>query len=257
MKILLLDIETAPHDVHVWGMWEQNVANVQIVEPGYTLCWAAKWHGKKRVRFSSVHDTTPKRMIREIHALVDDADVVIHYNGDKFDMPTLNKDFLMFGLPRPSPYKSIDLYRECKQFKFPSHKLSYVLTTLKIGEKLEHKGHRLWVECMNGRGVTEKEYHSAWRVMKRYNKQDVTELEKLYDFMLGWIRRHPNWNTYNNDGITVCVACGLSRIQENGWYYGPTFMYKRYRCGSCGAPLRGRRTHTTKETKDNMLVTAI
>ena len=257
MKILHLDIETAPHTVHVWGMWDQNVANVQIVEPGYTLCWAAKWDGKHKVMFSSVHDTTPKKMIQEIHALVDEADVVVHYNGNKFDMPTLNKDFILFGLKPPSPSRAIDLYRECKQFKFPSHKLNYILTTLEIGGKVPHKGHRLWVECMRGKGVTDKEYEAAWRIMKRYNKGDVVENEKLYHKVIGWIKRHPNWNAYNDDGITVCVNCGHDRIHRNGWHVSITYKYKRYRCAKCGAPMRGRKMQLSDETKQSMLVAAV
>ena len=34
-RILLLDIETAPNKVYVWGMWNQNIAANQVVEDGY------------------------------------------------------------------------------------------------------------------------------------------------------------------------------------------------------------------------------
>ncbi len=40
-KILLLDIETAPHRVYAWGLWGQDIYLDQIEAPGYTLCWAA------------------------------------------------------------------------------------------------------------------------------------------------------------------------------------------------------------------------
>ena len=127
MKILHVDIETAPNKVYVWGLWNQNVGINQIVEPGYTLCWAAKWHGKRGVIFDSVYESKPKDMIKHIHSLLDEADVVCHYNGTKFDIPTLNAEFLMFGLQPPSQYKQLDLLKTARgQFRFPSNKLDYI-----------------------------------------------------------------------------------------------------------------------------------
>ena len=55
MKILYLDIETAPNLVFTWGLFNQNIGLNQIVKPGYTLCFAAQWEGKKEIVFSSVH----------------------------------------------------------------------------------------------------------------------------------------------------------------------------------------------------------
>ena len=34
MKILGLDIETAPNTAHVWSLWKQNIAINQIVNTG-------------------------------------------------------------------------------------------------------------------------------------------------------------------------------------------------------------------------------
>ena len=54
MKILLLDIETAPNTVYTWGLFKQNIAINQIESPGYILCWAAKWLGNEQMYFSSI-----------------------------------------------------------------------------------------------------------------------------------------------------------------------------------------------------------
>src|SRR5687768_6894842 len=102
----MLDIETAPHLSATWGLYDQNVAIDQLIEPGYTLCWAAKWYGEKEIMFESVM-TGEKRMVRRMHKLLDEADAVCHYNGKKFDVPTLNKEFLLRGLRPPAPFKEI------------------------------------------------------------------------------------------------------------------------------------------------------
>ena len=39
---------------------------------------------------------------------------------------------------------------------------------------MENEGHELWLKCMAGNA-------NAWKVMKRYNIQDVRVTEKLYD----------------------------------------------------------------------------
>src|SRR6185369_12801417 len=115
MRLLLLDIETAPNLVHVWGLWQQNVGTNQIIASGYVLCWAAKWYGEKEVLFSSIHDTSAKKMLTGINKLINEADAVVHYNGRSFDMPTLNKEFMVHGMQPPSPYKQVDLCRVAKE----------------------------------------------------------------------------------------------------------------------------------------------
>ena len=235
MRLLLLDIETAPLSVFSWGLWDQNIAINQIIEPGYTLCWAAKWYKSREVLFDSIHDSRPKQMFKKIHKLVDEADAVVHYNGTRFDMPTLNTGFLEHGLHPPSNYADIDLLKTARQkFKFPSNKLDYVSQELGLGQKLKHKGMDLWRGCMAGNDAD-------WRVMKRYNIQDVKLLEKVYVRLLPWIEGHPNWGLFVDAEDPVCRNCGSKNVQKNGVRRTSTMTYHRYRCNDCGKSCRGRR----------------
>lgn len=226
MKILLLDIESSPNTAHVWGLWQQNVSINQLMESSYVLCYAAKWYGEKEVMFDSVHQSRPKTMLKGIHGLLNDADAVVHYNGTKFDIPTLNKEFLLHSFNPPSPYKQIDLLRVVRSnFRFPSNKLDYVAQRLNLGKKHEHEGHELWVKCMNG----DKD---AWKRMEKYNIQDVVLLENLYGHLLPWIKSHPNHNLFS-DGH-VCPNCSSSSLQRRGTAISATGTYQRYQCRSCG-----------------------
>lgn len=226
MKILLLDIESSPNTAHVWGLWQQNVSINQLMESSYVLCYAAKWYGEKEVMFDSVHKSRPKTMLKGIHGLLNDADAVVHYNGTKFDIPTLNKEFLLHSFNPPSPYKQIDLLRVVRSnFRFPSNKLDYVAQRLNLGKKQEHEGHELWVKCMNG----DKD---AWKRMEKYNIQDVVLLENLYGHLLPWIKSHPNHNLFS-DGH-VCPNCSSSSLQRRGTAISATGTYQRYQCRSCG-----------------------
>lgn len=234
MKILLLDIETAPNLAYVWGLWDQNIAINQIESAGYTLCWAAKWLGDDEMQFDSIHQSKPKSMLQRMHKMLSEADAVISYNGQKFDIPTLNKEFLLHGMMPPAPYKQIDLIHTCKRmFRFPSNKLDYIAQALGIGHKVRHEGHELWVLCM----AKDK---AAWGRMEEYNKQDVTLLELLYHKLLPWMDKHPNQATRNEDSI--CPNCASANYQRRGTYVTTTQKYNRYQCKDCGTWFRGNKT---------------
>jgi DNA polymerase elongation subunit (family B) len=227
MKLLMLDIETSPMTAHVWALKDQYIQPERIIDSSYVMCWAAKWHGKKEVMFDSVYQTSkPKVMLQRIHDLISEADAVVHYNGSRFDMPILNKEFLLHHLAPPAPYKQIDLLRVVrKEFRFPSNKLDYVAQRLDLGKKTSHEGYQLWVKCMN-------KDPAAWKVMEKYNKQDVVLLEKVYDRLLPWIKSHPNHNLYGGQG---CPNCGSHRLQKRGFSYTTTGTFQRFQCTSCGS----------------------
>lgn len=240
MKLLFLDIETAPNTVHVWGLFNQDVGLNQIVDAGYTLCWSAKWYGDDEIFHSSVADGT-EHMLRQIHCLLDEADAVCTYNGKRFDIPTLNKEFVKIGLTPPAPYKQIDLLSTARsQFRFASNKLDYVARFLGLGSKLQHKGHDLWKGCMEGDP-------EALAQMEAYNKHDVILLERVYQVLLPWIRGH--YNISNSSGTLVCPKCGGNHYQRRGSSVTTAGNYPRFHCQSCGAWFRGNKSETKGKDK--------
>jgi DNA polymerase elongation subunit (family B) len=226
MKILILDIETSPHTGFHWGLFQQNISIGQLIESSTVLCWAAKWLGKKKVYFSSIFHTTFSKMIKEVHDLINQADAIITYNGKRFDMPTLNKEFLLQKLPPPSPYKDIDLLTTTRnKFKFASNKLDYIAQLLGIGMKTSHEGMPLWIECMAKNA-------KAWKLMKKYNINDVKLTEEVYYKLQGWINIHPNHNLENKN--ICCPNCGSHHLTKRGFTISLTNKYQRLQCQSCG-----------------------
>ncbi len=243
MRTLLLDIETSPNTVHVWGLFKQDISINQIIESSYVLCWAAKWLGDSGVIYERTANPlkgSSRGMIKRIHKLVHRADCVVHYNGSQFDMPTLNKEFILHGLPVPAPYRQVDLLRVTQQqFRFTSSKLDYVAQALGLGHKIRHEGHLLWVKCMNGN-------EEAWRRMKEYNTQDVTLLEKLYHRLLPWIKSTPNQALYLGGS---CPRCGENSYQKRGHAYTTLGRYPRYKCKRCKGWFRGTTSTLPKGKK--------
>jgi DNA polymerase elongation subunit (family B) len=201
------------------------------------MCYSAKWLGEEDVYFDSVHRNDAKKMLEGVHAMLCEADAVVHYNGSKFDIPTLNKEFLVHKMPPPPPIKQIDLLRTVKsQFRFPSNKLDYVAQRLGLGKKKEHEGHILWVKCMNGD-------KKAWKTMEEYNIQDVILLEKLYNRLTPWIKTPLNKTIMmkDRDGF-VCPTCSKPSLLSKGFRYTTTGAYQRYQCKACGAHSTDTRT---------------
>lgn len=239
MKILLLDIETSPNVAHVWGLYRQNIAISQLIDSSFVMCWAAKWLGSDEMLFGSVRKGK-KKMLSRIYALLEQADAVVHYNGSRFDIPTLNKEFLLGGLTPPASFQQIDLLKTARQqFKFPSNKLDYVAKALNVGGKLVHAGHQLWVDCLAGK-------EEAWKQMEEYNKNDVLLLEKVYYKLLPWIKNHPNVSVYN-DTPHSCVVCGSTALNKRGFHYTSVAKYQRYQCKDCGAWSKSKTGTTVKE----------
>ena len=241
-KILLLDIETSPNTAHVWGIWQQNIGLNQLLESSYTMCYAAKWLGESEIFFDSVFKSDSNSMLSGIHDLIDQADAVIHYNGNKFDMPTLNKEFLLAGLTPPSPVKQIDLLQVAKkQFRFVSNKLDYVSQALGLGKKTEHMGHDLWIQCMANNP-------KAWALMEEYNINDVILLEKVYYKFRPWIRQHINLSIFNDTDV-VCPNCGSKNHQRRGFALTSVSKFQRYQCNECGNWFRGTKNLRTRDVE--------
>ena len=237
-KILLLDTETAPNTAYVWGLFKQTIGINQLTDSSYVMCWAAKWLGEEEAYFDSVKRSSSLDMLLNIHSMIEEADAVVHYNGTRFDMPILNKEFLLHGIPPPAPYKQMDLLRVARQrFRFTSNKLDYVAQALGVGEKTKHPGQQLWTDCMAGKA-------EAWKTMEEYNIQDVYLLEKVYDKFLPWIKNHINLSLYKA-GI-CCPNCGSEHTQRRGYYYTSAGKYQRHQCQSCANWFR---TGTTEAAK--------
>lgn len=243
MKILMLDIETTPNKVYTWGIWNANIGINQIIEPGGLLCFAAKWYGQDQIEFYSAWDDGDLTMGIEAWRLLDEADVVVHFYGSRFDIPHLNTHFLKQGFPPPSPFKQIDLKMAVgKQFRFTSNKLQFVSEVLGLAGKEEHEGFGLWDKVMNEHGrYSEEIVNDARERMTSYNKQDVFLLDEVYEALLPWIPNHPHRHLYEEGA--GCPTCGadVEYMHEDGYSYTKLSKFKKFRCFMCKSWFRSSR----------------
>lgn len=253
-RVLIYDIETAPILGYVWTLWNNDLGLNQIKSDWHLLSWSAKWLGDppSKVMYmdqrnvKNIEDDT--KLLKGIWKLLDEADIVITQNGKKFDEKKLNARFILNGFQPPSSYKHIDTKQiASKKFGFTSKRLEYMTDKLCTKyKKQKHKkfaGFEMWTECLNGN-------LKAWKEMERYNKYDVLSLEELYLKMQPW-DNSLNPNLYTDD-ITYICSCGSSNIKKNGYAYTSTGKYQRYRCGDCGAEVKGRSNLFSTEKKKSL-----
>lgn len=232
VKVLFFDIETMPHEVYAWGLWDQNVGLSQIIQPGRVFGFAAKWLGRPEAVWVADDTVGHERMVFEAHRLLSEADVVVTYNGISFDIPHMQREFLLAGMAPPKPYKQIDLMRVVKkQFKFASNKLDYISQQLGLGRKTSHEGFALWVKCMAGD-------ERALKKMAVYAKQDVKLTEKLYHYLLPWLTTVPHVGQMDGEANS-CWACGGTKLRRDGVAHAFVTSYRLYQCLKCGAWVRG------------------
>lgn len=241
MKILILDIETAPNLAYVWRFYQENVGPQQVLEHCSLLSFAAKWYKQpnKEMYYHSVQNNSEQSVLGLLNKLLDVADATVTHNGVRFDMPKIRGRSLVHGLKPPSPVKEIDTYLIVrKEFGFDGNSLEYVAKVLKLKhQKLKHKhfpGFELWLECLKGNP-------KAWAELKRYNIHDVKVLEELYERVLPYARNHPNVNVYEEEDRLACPKCGSEHNQMRGPAHTVVGTYQRYQCQDCGGWHRGRK----------------
>lgn len=239
-RILFFDIETAPNLSYVWGHYQQDV--IAHEREWYVLCVGYMWLGDKRAKVLALPDyegyekdpENDKALAQEVWDLLDEADIVIAHNGDKFDVKKMNARFLAHGLGPPSSYKTVDTLKGARRaFKLNSNRLGDLGAFLGVGEKQKTDGFQTWAGCMRG---DEK----AWGTMTRYCRQDVELLGRVYLKLLPWLGSHPNLNVYPGEPKDRCPRCGSAKRQRRGYAISRTMRYIRYQCNGCKGYYRER-----------------
>ena len=225
-KILALDLETSPNLAHVWGLFNQNIGIVQLMEWTEVICFGARWLGTDEVIFKSVYHDSKEEMLQTIWDLMNEADAIMGWNSKGFDVKHLYREFIENGMLPPSPHIDLDLMLASKRkFRFPSNKLDYFAQKMGVGAKVKHEGHELWVKCMRNEP-------EAWADMKKYQIQDVDILFGVYDKLLPWIEGHPHMALFSGEAL-ACPNCGSTNVRRYGSTTTTAGKFPRYVC-ECG-----------------------
>lgn len=229
-RTLIFDIETAPQLGYTWTSYEANV--IKVVRHWHFLSFAYKWLGEDKVYVYALPDFplykkdpyNDRELVKILHKVLEEADVVVGQNSDKFDIKKSNTRFLFHGLTPTHNYRTVDTLKLSKKyFSHTSNSLNNVSQFLGIGEKVKHEGFDLWDACMEGD-------MKAWAKMKKYNKGDIVITEKLYLTYLPWNTQ----STRITEDRGKCGACGGADLIKANRELQKDGRYKQqYQC-RCG-----------------------
>lgn len=230
-KIGVVDIETAPDIAYVYGSkWEPKI--VAYKQYSYIMSFSWKWLDGKQITRSVQEYKGERGLLKELHKLIDEAEMVVGWNSDKFDLKTINMRFAKYGIKPPSPIKSLDLIKTARtKFNLNSNSLDDFTKYFELKRKLDNeKG--LFVECLENRP-------GAFTKLKRYNANDTLITEGAYKFLRPWMK-HPTVGL-------GCPRCGSNSLQWRGYHRNLTTKYRRFQCKDCAG--WGRATINEQRTK--------
>lgn len=241
-KVLVLDIETAPLLVYVWGLKDQYVEVKQIQKDWYIMAWSAKW--LEEPDSLVYYDTRNKQgddkaILKPLWKLLNEADIVITQNGREFDAKKINARFMLNGMPPPKPFVHHDTYQIVKKVAaFTSNSLEYLTSKFcKKHKKTSHAkfgGWSLWIECLKGN-------LEAWEEMKKYNIEDVLSTEEFYLRIRAWAPDSLPKVFQFTDSTNECGTCGyIGKMREGKPRIFRSHKYIQHSCIKCGSWQKGK-----------------
>lgn len=241
MKILFIDVETSKMLALIYRLYEDRTGPDDIIENTKIIVAAWKWLGEDKVHHVSwkpcrispdclFTGRTDRIAVKAMWKAIEEADVIVAHNCDRFDFPTIKTRAEFFKL-NPIVYKrTVDTLKVAKStFRFASNSLDYIATYLKLGQKIKNPP-GLWKRVMLG---SNKDRDAALKEMVQYCIHDVRLLEKVYLALRPWMKNHPNWNLYNRTPDPHehgCPTCGGTKFKRNGTRDTMTGLYQLWRC---------------------------
>jgi hypothetical protein len=246
-RVLVIDIEISPILAYVWGLHDQNIPIEMIHTDWFIMSYAAKWLDEKEVIYGDCRKSIgdDKKIVQEIVKLLDEADVVVGQNSDRFDLKKINSRIEIHKLQPPSDFRTVDTLKIAKsKFGFTSNKLGYVSSIVnEKHRKLSHgryPGNHLWLQCLAGN-------EKAWKEMELYNKKDVLTTEEYFKKLDKWHNKI-NYNVFSGSMINKC-SCGSTKFIKFGYAFTNKARHQRYRCTECGKTIVDKTNLLSKDKK--------
>jgi transposase-like protein len=211
VKRLFYDIETSPGRYYAWRAgWKVRLPARNCIKKGAIICISYKWEGKKKVHSITWMDGDDRDMVAEFVEVARTADEIVAHNGDKFDLRWINKQCLMYNLPRLGPITSVDTLKIARnQFNLDSNALNDIAFEL-FGQRKIKTDWDWWVAIESG--------EDAGKVMKkmvRYCEKDVRLLQRVYKAFERFAVPKTHAGAARGRDRWTCPECGARSVYRN------------------------------------------
>lgn len=244
-KVLYFDLENSLMQGYFFNIWNVNIGGNRISKHSHLLSnsWAFDDEEVQGIRLTpeQVKSSDDLLVVVDMIKAIEQADILISYNGISFDKRVLNTRALHHGLPPIRWGKHYDVMREIKKnFRFPSNSMDNVSNYLGIEGKNTSNHRRLWERCFEYWNYEECE--EALKQMLVYGKQDITVLRNLHKRIMGWdksavnvglITKEINGTNTKDNHTLLCPHCASEDVDKLGSKaYTSTMSYDIYRCSN-------------------------
>lgn len=203
-----------------------------IIRQPRTTIVCAKWYDRPDIiRLAEWDKGGRSKFLRNVHRLLEQADIIVGHNVDRADIPWLKGDLhLEAGLPTLPPFKTVDtlkVFRREFGSGAPFKSLDALCQILGIPAKTDRYD-RMAME----RAVTEKSAEDRQRLTD-YCAGDVIATQGLYDWARPHIKNHPALFIDGEDKLTICNRCGGKTGTIARRYVANVLTYSMRKCLTC------------------------
>lgn len=214
--VMFWDIETSLIIATTFSLFPERLPHDGILQDWFIISGAWKKAGEKQVHSVSVADFKRKavdddyEVCKALREALEGVDILIHHNGDKFDMKRLTARLIYHGLPPLPKITTIDTLKEARKVaQFTSNRLDYLGTFLIGAGKADHP-QGWWLAATQGDMGVVKD-------MVKYNKTDVIRLEEVYNRLRPYMKNPPHFGVMlGKERGHSCQSCGSHNVKKNG-----------------------------------------
>lgn len=238
LTILYWDLESSLIEGMFFRLWKENIPFNRVTKQSHLLSHSYAFNDGEvvgsRLTPEQVKTGDDFDLVVKMIEAINKADIMVTFNGKKFDTKLLNTRALYWGLPPINYPKHIDLFEQAKRvFKFPSNSMQNISKYLGLDGKIQTSGTQLWERCANW-----KEYqqcNNALEELMIYGNQDIEATRDLYKQLQGWMKGIPNVSTITNvvesTASLRCIHCGSEDVfKVDQKTYTSTSSFDLYRC---------------------------
>ena len=242
-KVCLWDIERFPGVYYGWSSFDNPFSQKEKSSISL-ICY--KWLGEDEIhtiRLSRLqHRRNPRNelpIIKKMLKVVNEADILIAYNGDRFDWKKFNGAVMKHGLEPAKKPKLIDPLKMIKRdTSFDSHRLDDMCKELGVHLKLSTEKN-LFTNSMTD--------WDKYMDLAEYCRHDIMALESLFKRISPYLAPVVNIGSLQNKD-KACASCGSENLVKFGSYIlNSGVETQRYRCKDCGST-KTRDTASGKKT---------
>ena len=170
----------------------------------------------KRLTYTTVRND--KGVVKKLHELLmwcaEENIIVVHQNGDKFDIPKINSRVIYHRL-KPLPIKhivTVDTLKNSRQMGFDYNRLDFLDRHLHGYDKgkVDTRGWEMWRDIVEYRS-THEDRLKAVNEMIEYNEGDITALDRVFNTLRPYMPQFPNMNNWTGT-VDNCPQCGSPNV---------------------------------------------